>query len=145
MSEIEYSLPIESSHIRWLQRYADHCWANYQEEKQKVEPDLAMLDFYKREALKYKALLIELKLNEPQPSGPALESQNGRKANSCRSCGKPIIWLPTASGKSIPVNAFSVRNGEKQFNPAAGHLTHFATCPQAAQHRKQRTVKGWND
>lgn len=41
---------------------------------------------------------------------------------SCRSCGADIHWIETASGKRMPVNPDGT--------------SHFATCPNADQHRK---------
>jgi len=40
----------------------------------------------------------------------------------CRSCGAPIFWVTTKTGKKMPVT------------PAG--ISHFADCPNAAQHRK---------
>lgn len=57
-------------------------------------------------------------------------------SSPCRSCGAPIVWLKTASGKSMPVDAASVRYGDKKFEPPR-HVTHFSTCPNADQHRKE--------
>lgn len=44
---------------------------------------------------------------------------------ACRSCGAPAVWIVTAKGKRMPVNADT---GE----------SHFATCPQAGAWRKDR-------
>jgi hypothetical protein len=45
----------------------------------------------------------------------------GAIRTSCRSCGAAIAWVTTERGKKAPVDADGV--------------SHFATCPQAAQHR----------
>ena len=45
------------------------------------------------------------------------------EAGSCKSCGASIFWLTTKAGKSMPVN----HDGR----------SHFATCPNAQQHRKK--------
>lgn len=61
----------------------------------------------------------------------------GAPEKTCRSCSAPIVWIVTASGKRMPVDPDGV--------------SHFETCPNAAQHRrsgaeipeltsKQRTV-----
>ena len=69
----------------------------------------------------------------------------------CTSCGAEILWIKTERGKLAPVDAKS----EKRFvlDPLAARLapdappqarlvdtfvSHFATCPNAAQHRKDR-------
>jgi hypothetical protein len=41
-----------------------------------------------------------------------------------RSCGAQIAWITTEAGKKMPVNADGI--------------SHFATCPQANQHRSPR-------
>lgn len=51
------------------------------------------------------------------------------KIERCRSCGAPIIWQRTASGKLTPVNvAPDGTLGE----------THWATCPQAQEWKQKR-------
>lgn len=47
----------------------------------------------------------------------------GARTTSCRSCGAAVIWIVTEAGKRMPVDA-STRE------------SHFATCPNAAEHRK---------
>jgi hypothetical protein len=55
----------------------------------------------------------------------------------CRSCRAQIIWLKTAAGKNMPVDADSVEAEDQEFQPGR-HVSHFSTCPQADQHRKPR-------
>jgi hypothetical protein len=77
---------------------------------------------------------------------------------TCRSCGAEIRWERTAAGKAIPLDPAPVSEGnidvvwtggsevaavlgpdDALAAQAAGHrlyLTHFATCPNAATHRK---------
>lgn len=55
---------------------------------------------------------------------------------TCRSCGKEIVWMKTVNGKNIPVDAETAETGDDMFD-AQRHTTHFATCPQADQHRKK--------
>lgn len=70
---------------------------------------------------------------------------------TCGSCGAQIVWGVTTNGKRIPLNLPS----EKRFVRARGEVqpqpdglvmqvetwvSHFATCPNAAQHRKPRTA-----
>lgn len=70
----------------------------------------------------------------------------------CRSCGAPIFWVLTSNGKRMPIDAEPVEviaagryavswPSEPQTAPLAIHspaihLTHFATCPNAAHHRR---------
>ncbi len=64
--------------------------------------------------------------------------------SKCRSCGAYIIWLKTSTGKNIPVDADSlddveIEGGEKPiFDAKAGHISHFATCPNADKHRRRK-------
>lgn len=78
----------------------------------------------------------------------------------CRGCGRPIIWIKTPGGKSIPCDPREVaywqcrggrhrivtRNGEVvsaelEGMPGTmtgiGYISHFATCPQATNFRKR--------
>ena len=70
----------------------------------------------------------------------------------CRSCAQPILWARTTSGKAMPVDPDRVPGGNVDLVNQAGHLTavvrrgdarpayvsHFSTCPEAAQHRRPR-------
>jgi hypothetical protein len=57
-------------------------------------------------------------------------------AKPCSTCGKPIIFLRTSKGKLMPTNADTVKPGDKKFDAAAGHVSHFSDCPQSAEHRR---------
>jgi len=66
----------------------------------------------------------------------------------CRSCGARIVWGQTNRGKRIPIDLdsipgaepFSAENASRppavRFDPLV-HTTHFATCPQADEHRRR--------
>lgn len=64
----------------------------------------------------------------------------------CKSCGKPIVFLLTKAGKTIPINWDSLNDTEKNFLRTAGpvefdparHFTHFRDCPAAKDFRKPR-------
>ncbi len=68
----------------------------------------------------------------------------------CQSCGKPIRWCKTTSGTNIPLDEAPTPQGNlvidnqvaRTATPADGgkprFMTHFATCPNAAQHRKKK-------
>lgn len=65
----------------------------------------------------------------------------------CRSCGASIVWVKTREyvnkkgeqkgGASMPIDA-ATANGSSVFNAQEGHISHFATCPNATQHRKAK-------
>lgn len=63
----------------------------------------------------------------------------------CKSCGAEIEFVVTTGGKSIPLDVLpredgniKVEAGTAYYMPAGegDRVTHFATCPQAASHRK---------
>lgn len=60
-----------------------------------------------------------------------------RIANTCRSCGREIVWLRTRSGSNMPVNAETVEPGDDAFD-ARRHVSHFSDCPQADEHRRTK-------
>jgi hypothetical protein len=74
---------------------------------------------------------------------------------TCRSCRAEIVWALTDKGARMPVDAKSATDGnlvlyrqggeqrvrsvrlpEDQLRPR--HTSHFATCPNADHHRKDR-------
>ena len=81
---------------------------------------------------------------------------------SCRSCAEPILWVGTAGGKRMPLDADPVKPAGVLGKPEAGQLivvddvaivqragashvisnaiytSHFSTCPDADAHRKPR-------
>lgn len=66
----------------------------------------------------------------------------------CRSCDAEIIWMITSTGKRIPADANdAARKAQQAIRDSAGygvsptfvpkyHQSHFATCPNADDHRK---------
>lgn len=76
--------------------------------------------------------------------------------SKCRSCGAEIVWIKMESGKSMPCDrelvTFISGGGPQTFvTPAGkvergrrsnkgdltGYISHFATCPNANQHRRR--------
>ena len=74
--------------------------------------------------------------------------------SQCRSCDAEIIWAKTLpNGKNIPVDPVPVKGGNIQLELIGGkqraiihpsdpeitrHVSHFATCPNAKEHRRDR-------
>lgn len=72
--------------------------------------------------------------------------------SACRSCGAEIFWAKTTSGRNIPLDADKVgplivpdgnlefvESGAVMVVGAGGKMrSHFATCPNANQHRRNR-------
>jgi hypothetical protein len=68
----------------------------------------------------------------------------------CRSCNAVIEWHKTPAGKNIPLDPDPHPQGNLTFDDALRvvymrpgskpkmYRSHFATCPNAAQHRKPR-------
>lgn len=75
----------------------------------------------------------------------------------CRSCGAPIRWARTSTGKRMPVDAEPNPDGNVTLIPplesadfplavvsserdpsVIRYTSHFATCPNADAHRKPR-------
>ena len=76
-----------------------------------------------------------------------------RPVSVCRSCGASILWAATASGRSTPLDAGPHPEGNLYLDgdvarvavaaraaPEGAPLyrSHFATCPQAARHRRPK-------
>ncbi len=65
---------------------------------------------------------------------------------NCRTCGARILWFRMeGSGKPMPVDADALRvivptaiDGEGRV--VVAYRSHFATCPDADQHRKKGGV-----
>ena len=61
----------------------------------------------------------------------------------CRSCGQEVRWLTTASGARMPVEIAAktilIDRGDGQYKAVIGYESHFAYCPQADQHRRDRS------
>lgn len=86
----------------------------------------------------------------------APRTAEGFVVEACRSCNAPVVWASTKHGKSMPVDAEPVDDGnvELAYNgslavpPVASVLTgpsllggplrksHFATCPDAEEWRR---------
>jgi hypothetical protein len=95
------------------------------------------------------------KLYEEQVGPDALARQLRAAAPKCRSCTRPMRWVTTIRGSKMPVdfdphedgNVVVHRDGRAdvyQSTPteipggATLHFSHFATCPNADQHRRSR-------
>lgn len=84
------------------------------------------------------------------------------RAASCRSCGEQIVWAETVNGKRVPMDvdpvpdlpgamlfrltefpdregflAEFVKPADRGREPEL-YVSHFATCPNADQHRRTR-------
>lgn len=60
-----------------------------------------------------------------------------RRIVRCRSCRAKIIWFKTDADKNMPVDADTVEAEDQELD-LSRHVSHFATCPNSAQHRRPR-------
>ncbi len=59
------------------------------------------------------------------------------KITHCRKCNAEMVWLATSAGKTMPVNADTVREGDEVYDHTR-HVSHFATCKFADSFRKPK-------
>lgn len=64
-------------------------------------------------------------------------TKDAPRAVSCRSCGAAIVFLRTASGKSMPINAETVEASDETYEHGR-HVSHFSTCTNPGAHRRPR-------
>lgn len=60
-----------------------------------------------------------------------------RRITRCRSCRARIIFLPTAAGGRMPVDADTVEAEDDEFDHKR-HVSHFRTCKDADKFRRPR-------
>jgi hypothetical protein len=58
-------------------------------------------------------------------------------AVECRSCKARIVWFKTKTGKNMPVDEGSTQPTDVDLD-LKRHKPHWATCPNADQHRRPR-------
>lgn len=58
------------------------------------------------------------------------------RIQECQTCKAKILFMLTKNNKFIPINYKEEFLNDSEFN-IYKHITHFATCPNAAQHRKK--------
>jgi hypothetical protein len=71
--------------------------------------------------------------------------------SQCRSCKAELLWCKTLTGKNIPVDLVPVPGGNIEIQVVKGkqvvvvhesnpditrYVSHFATCPNAKEHRR---------
>jgi hypothetical protein len=60
-----------------------------------------------------------------------------RRIVRCRSRNAKIIWFKTERGSNMPVDADTVEPEDQELE-LPRHISHFATCPNANQHRRRK-------
>lgn len=70
---------------------------------------------------------------------PLSEAEKGaRDEGTCSSCGAPIYWVRTTTGSRMPLDRGRVLRVVFQdgvWRVLGSYKSHFASCPNAAQHR----------
>lgn len=61
-----------------------------------------------------------------------------RGTSACKSCGAAIEWWKTTNGKNMPFDPPKAADPEAAEHEYA--VTHWVTCPNARQHRADRTA-----
>lgn len=65
--------------------------------------------------------------------------------SKCRSCQSEIVWATSQKGKAMPLDPKVVTvvetvdgpDGREVVRMVRGRVSHFATCPNANEHRKR--------
>lgn len=65
------------------------------------------------------------------------------RPGTCSSCGAAILWAKTPQGKAMPLDAKPEKRVVLGRQTGEAHvldtyLPHWASCPNAAQHRRPR-------
>ena len=78
------------------------------------------------------------------PALIAITRESPPAIGRCRSCDARIEWVETAAGKRMPLDSpvriaqrYQTQDGRTQLL-VDGSATHWATCPDAAAHKRRR-------
>lgn len=86
----------------------------------------------------YKMGVFKVPQNTPTP---AITSNQETETMNCKSCGKEIIWLSTKDTANHPFNKrktlVAVLGSDNKTHVVMGHVSHFASCPNAAEHSRK--------
>ena len=56
----------------------------------------------------------------------------------CKSCGEPISFQSTRSGRMMPIQRDTIKILTKDGDLIEGHEPHWAHCPNADKHRRKK-------
>lgn len=65
--------------------------------------------------------------DDPNPGEYAFTEQAHR--SRCASCGKPVVWITTSNGKTMPLSLVT----QREINGATYAMTHFADCKHSRE------------
>jgi hypothetical protein len=60
---------------------------------------------------------------------------------TCKSCGAPIVFIQTKGQKWEPCNVQRTVIITPVGETVSGHISHFATCPNADEFRREKDDK----
>lgn len=66
---------------------------------------------------------------------PETTERHERRITRCTHCRARIVYLKTAWGRPIAIDADSVEPNDEHFD-SARHVSHFAMCPNMPQSRR---------
>ena len=67
-----------------------------------------------------------------------VDEETSEHASKCKSCGAKIKWATTPGGKKMPLDLGTTVARLENGLWTKVHVSHFITCPQADQHRKEK-------
>jgi len=72
-----------------------------------------------------------------------MTERNEPRPGTCSSCGAAIVWVTTPAGKPMPLDAEPQKRVVLGRQTGLAHVLdtwtpHWATCPNADQHRRTR-------
>ena len=76
-------------------------------------------------------------MSEDEASRNLRDYPRHRFAKRCSSCQAWVVWFRTKKGKYMPVDESSTQPDDDVLD-LTRHKSHFATCPNADQHRRPR-------
>jgi hypothetical protein len=59
---------------------------------------------------------------------------------ACASCGEAIVFLPTSTGKWMPVDTASISPEDTTYEPRSGHVSHWEMCAEPRPFRRQASA-----
>lgn len=73
---------------------------------------------------------------------PLTEAEKAQRSDAtCSSCGALIYWITMPSGKRMPIDRGREQRVcfiDGQWRVLGSYKSHFASCPQADQHRRPK-------
>lgn len=128
------SAPVHPSKVRGVARTRAYRWLAHHMGLPEEKCHIAMLDLEQCRAA-YRIIL------DHQPTDASIrdwcKAREEKEPAKCRSCSAPVWWVVTDRERRMPIDAATGSATDLVFDPSR-HTSHFATCVNAAQHRRKR-------